>query len=248
MDIATLFDLEDTLVQTPWSNHRHVLEFRRKTREKLIALGIPRSLLEGIERATIMRNKALDYVDKSFCKTKAERFRCEMDEFLSHYEIDSAKKSKLFPETISTLERLRESESKMGLITNTSIKAVNYVFELHGLKEYFDVVVTRENVKKLKPDPEGILLTVKKLRVTRFVMVGDLILDIVATKSAKGIAILVKRDLKQSNSQDTFKSLPAEVLREVKKTIDAKAYIRADYVVQSLAEVPNIVQSLEYQV
>lgn len=218
MAVAVLFDLEDTIVQTPWANRQYVLEFRRKTKEKLIELGIPPSLLEGTERATMMRNKSIEYVEKNLTKTDAEKIHLEMEKFLSKYELDSAKKSKLFPETIQTLETLRKLGAKIGLVTNTSIKAVNIVFQTHSLKDYFDVVVTRENVKKLKPDPEGILLAVKKLDVKNFFMVGDLVHDVIATKSANGSSILVKR-----NS-------------------DEKMNFEADYVVQSLNEIITIIQ------
>lgn len=90
MTVAVLFDLEDTLIQTPWSDWQRVLEFRRKTREKLITLGIPFSVLERIERATLMRNKAFEYAEKNFIKTETEKFHQEMDKFFSEYELDSA--------------------------------------------------------------------------------------------------------------------------------------------------------------
>ena len=137
MTLAVLFDLEDTLVQTPWADHQHVIEFRRKTKEKLLELGIPSSVLEGIERATLMRNKAIEYVEKNLTKADAERIYQGMEEFLVRYELDSAEKSKLFPETISTLEKLRKFRMKIGLVTNTSMKAVDTVFQLHDLKIHF---------------------------------------------------------------------------------------------------------------
>jgi beta-phosphoglucomutase-like phosphatase (HAD superfamily) len=61
-----------------------------------------------------------------------------------------------------------------ALIINTSAKAVNTVFQTYSLEPYFDVVITRECVKRLKPDPEGILLAVKQLGGNKFFMVGDL--------------------------------------------------------------------------
>jgi hypothetical protein len=100
MALAVLFDLEETLIQTPWSNRQHVLEFRANTRQQLIKLGIPTSLFEGIERATIMRNKASDYVEQHFSKAETVRFNQEMEKFLSLYEQDSANQSKLFSQTI----------------------------------------------------------------------------------------------------------------------------------------------------
>jgi len=242
MTVAVLFDLEDTLVQTPWADHEHVLEFRRKTKEKLIELGIPPSVLEGIERATIMRNRASEYIEQNFSQAEAVRFRLEMEKFLSQYELDSARKSKLFPDTIPTLETLKKLGTKLGLITNTSAKAVSVIFQAHSLEKYFDVVVTRERVKKLKPDPEGILLAVKELGVKRFFMIGDLVLDIVAAKSAEGNVILVKRYPEQSDSQDLFKRLPAEILEKAKKSF-GRGNLQPDYVVQSLSEVPMIVST-----
>jgi len=219
MAVAVLFDLEDTLVQTPWADHQHVIEFRRKTKEKLIELGIPPSVLEGIERATIMRNKASEYIEKNLTKANAKKIHQEMERFLSLYELDSAKKSKLFPETIPTLEKLRKVGIKMGIVTNTSMKAVDTVFRLHGLKSFFDVVVTREKVKKLKPDPEGVLLAIEELGAKSFFMVGDLAHDALAAENANGTSIIVNRSLEE------------------------KLDFHADYFVQSLSEVPTIVQT-----
>jgi FMN phosphatase YigB (HAD superfamily) len=88
MNVAVLFDLEDTLVKTPWSNHQHVLDFRRNTRDKLTHLGIPKTVLEGIERATIMRNVAPEYVERRFGEAKARIYRREMERFLNRYELD----------------------------------------------------------------------------------------------------------------------------------------------------------------
>jgi phosphoglycolate phosphatase len=242
-DVAVLFDLEDTLVQTPWSSHQHVVEFRRCTRKKLMDLGVPAVVLEGIERSTILRNKALEYVERHFDEAAAKRFRREMDRFLSRYELDSVKRSRLFDETISTLETLKRLGVKMGLVTNTSKKAVDVVFQMHGLREYFDVVVTRESVRRLKPAPEGILLAVKKLGVTYFFMVGDLMLDLLATRDAKGVAIIVVRQPEKVDFQDLSKGLPAVVLKEDQRTFEERRDLKADYVIQSLTEVPEIVEA-----
>lgn len=215
---AVLFDLEETLVQTPWADHEHVTEFRRKTKKKLIELGIPSGVLEGVERATIMRNKASEYIEKNLTKANAQKIYQEMEKFLIQYELDSARKSKLFPETIPTLEKLRKLGVKLGIVTNTSMKAVDTAFRLHGLKGYFDVVVTREKMKKLKPDPEGILLAVNKLGATNFFMVGDHVRDALAAKGANGKSITVKRSFEE------------------------KIDFQTDYVVQSLSEIPKIVE------
>jgi phosphoglycolate phosphatase len=240
-DVAVLFDLEDTLVQTPWSSHQHVLEFRRRTREKLVDLGVPATVLEGIERSTILRNKAWEYVERYFDRVATERFRREIEKFLNRYELDSAKKSRLFDETFSALENLRKLGVRIGLVTNTSRRAVDIVFQTHGLKEYFDVVVTRESVTRLKPDPEGILLAAEKLGASHFLMVGDLVLDLLAAKNAKGVAVIIVRDPKKSDFQDLLRSLPAEALKGAKRTFEESGHLQPEYIIQSLTEVLAIV-------
>lgn len=237
---TVLFDLEDTLVQTPWLDPQHVVEFRHRTRQKLVDLGVPSIVLAGIERATIMRNKASEYVEQKFSKAETERFKLEMEKFLCRYEQDSAERSRLFPDAVSALKRLRRLGVRMGLVTNTSAKAVNTVFQMFNLEQYFDVVITRECVKRLKPDPEGILLAVKQLGGNKFFMVGDLAVDVLAAKTAKALAILVRIPGK-SDSQDLFKSLPSEVLEKAQSLLDGKSDLSPDYVIQSLDELPAIV-------
>jgi HAD superfamily hydrolase (TIGR01549 family) len=239
--VTVLFDLEDTLVQTPWSNYQHVVEFRHRTKQKLVSLGIPPMILAGIERATTMRNKASEYVEQKLSRAKTENFKLEMEKFVGHYEEDSAEKSRLFPDTIPTLRKLRRLGIKMGLVTNTSAKATSIIFQMHGLRKYFDVVITRENVKRLKPDPEGILLALKQLGANKFFMVGDLALDILAARGANGLTILLKRP-KQSDSQDLFRSLPTEVLEKTESFREQGNGLRANYVIQSLEEIPAIIQ------
>jgi HAD superfamily hydrolase (TIGR01549 family) len=219
MTTAVLFDLEGTLVQTPWEDPQHVLEFRLQTRRKLIQLAISPSLLEGIEPSTLMRNKASEYVEKNFSKADVQAYHKGLAEFLRRYEVEAAENSKLFAETVSTLEELRKGGAKMGLVTNTSREAVEIVFQLHSLKGYFDVVVTREDVKRLKPDPEGILQAVRRLGADGFFMIGDLALDVLAARNADGTSVFVKR------------------------SIEGQISVHADHVVRSLKDIPSIVQT-----
>jgi len=221
--VAVLFDLEGTLVQTDrafWRDNSIVQEFRRLTREKLIELGIPPKALGETKTYTLMRNKAVEYVEENFSEEEAKIFLQKMDEFLEKYEMGSARGSELFPDAIPALRGLRALGYKLGLITNTSRKAVECMFSLHGIREYFDVVITREDVKKFKPEPEGIQLALKKLGERDFVLVGDLIYDASAAETAGGLSIKVNRN-------------PPRELD-----------FHADYTVQSLEEIVSIIEAI----
>ncbi len=228
-ELVVLFDLEDTLVETPWADRQHVLEFRRETRSRLVELGIPEDLLAPIERSTLMRNVAEEYANAHFSLSARTRYHEDLAKFLSGYEMDSAEKSVLFPDAIPTLKELRRNRTRIGLVTNTSRIAVNRILEKNDFSKLLDCVVTRDDVSKLKPDPEGIILAAQILRTKSFYMVGDLMLDVLAAKKAGGKALLLRRGGHGHPSE----SAPIEYNEAPQK---------ADYVISSLREIPKIIQ------
>jgi len=96
--VAVLFDLEGTLVRSVENDQKAVLDFRIKRREKLLELGIPSAELGNVVKSTLMRNRALEHVEKHFTKQEAGRFHLEMDRFLKAFELSWARDSEIFPE------------------------------------------------------------------------------------------------------------------------------------------------------
>jgi phosphoglycolate phosphatase-like HAD superfamily hydrolase len=218
---AALFDLEGTLVRSPADRKDIIREFRISTKKKLVELGIPSCELKGLGKSTaVLRNKAFEYVESNFGLKEAQHFHFEIDKFLKTYELNWAKRSMPFPETLLVLGQLTDLELKMAIVTNTSREAAEQMLSMHQLSEFFDVVITREDVKKLKPEPEGISLALRKLNAKDFFFVGDQELDSLATKKAGGISIILNRSSSGKKSH-------------------------ADYVVQSLWEIPNFVSSYD---
>lgn len=77
----------------------------------------------------------------------------------------------------------------MGIVTDTSKKAAKYQIDV-----FHEVVVTRENVRRLKPDSEDITTTLEILREKKFVFVGNSSYDHLAAKNAGGHSITIKRN------------------------------------------------------
>ncbi len=217
---AILFDLEGTLVQSIESDQKAVVEFRIKTKEKLVSLGIPLGKLDGITTSTLMRNRASEYGEENFSEKELKRFQREMDRFSKKSELYWANRSKIFSDTAPVLGRLKRAGYKMGIVTNTSREAANRILTTHKLKALFDVVVTRNDVKRLKPDPEGVRLALKKLRKQQFVFVGDSVHDSQVAKNAQGMPIIInRRQLKSSE-------LPAK------------------HQIRSLIEIPDLIRNV----
>lgn len=64
------------------------------------------------------------------------------------------------------LEDARREGLKIGLASSSSHAWVTGYLEQHGIIDYFDCIVTRDLVQKVKPDPELYLLALDKLQVS----------------------------------------------------------------------------------
>jgi pyrophosphatase PpaX len=72
------------------------------------------------------------------------------------------------------------------LVTNTPKKNVHRILEYFHLSNYFDVIVTGDDVKRGKPDAEIVLEACEKLKTKpeNAILVGDTETDFMAGKSA----------------------------------------------------------------
>ncbi len=109
------------------------------------------------------------------------------------------KEIRVFPEARKILESLSK-KIKLGLITNNRSGVVHKILEYSNLKNYFDVIVTGDEVDKGKPDPEMIIKACKSLGLdsSEVIVVGDTRSDVLAGKSAgcTVVGLNVKSDFK----------------------------------------------------
>jgi phosphoglycolate phosphatase-like HAD superfamily hydrolase len=82
---------------------------------------------------------------------------------------------------------------RLGLVTTRGQRDVLAFLEQHGLTSVFDVVVTRESTRRLKPHPSPVLLAARQLGlpVQACVMVGDTVVDVRAARAAGAWSVAV---------------------------------------------------------
>lgn len=81
-----------------------------------------------------------------------------------HIYKDLAKtESKMIEGVRDFLTMLEENSVLMAICSGSLLTEVEMVLEDTGLRHLFEVIVSGEQVKKGKPDPEGFLLTLKRL-------------------------------------------------------------------------------------
>ncbi|HLE30336.1 MAG TPA: HAD-IA family hydrolase [Anaerolineales bacterium] len=92
---------------------------------------------------------------------------------------------RVFPGLRETLETLRARGAQLGIVTG-SREGVFQPLRENGLLGFFGAVVTGKDVRRRKPDPEGLLKCVATLgvRPDEAVYVGDTPLDVQASRAA----------------------------------------------------------------
>lgn len=92
----------------------------------------------------------------------------------------------LYDTAADLLSALHSSGKKIGLVTTTRPNTLDVVMDRHNIRALFDVIVTGQDVRHTKPDPEGILLALDRLHVqpARAIMLGDTHNDILAARNA----------------------------------------------------------------
>ena len=84
------------------------------------------------------------------------------------------------------LEQLKSKGIKMGIATSNNRSMVDVVLESLGMKNFFEVITTSDEVKKGKPAPDVYLTTAKLLNVEpkHCLVFEDVVAGIIAGKSA----------------------------------------------------------------
>jgi pyrophosphatase PpaX len=114
-----------------------------------------------------------------------------------------------FETVFETIQTLRDKGFKLGIVTTKIRATVEMGLKLTKLDQFFDVVVTLDDVKNAKPDPEPLLKALDLLgsKPEEAIMVGDNHHDILGGKNAgtktAGVAWSMKgRDYIKSHNPD----------------------------------------------
>jgi HAD superfamily hydrolase (TIGR01509 family) len=90
----------------------------------------------------------------------------------------------MYPDTKKTLQQL--STYRKAVITNTPTDCARQILKKFDITSYFDTIVTSDDVKKAKPDPEIVFNACTRLKVhpSTVLLVGDTDSDVTAGRAA----------------------------------------------------------------
>ncbi|MFZ5974390.1 MAG: HAD family hydrolase [Bacillota bacterium] len=144
--------------------------------------------------------------------------------FVKYYNENCDVYTALYPGVLETLQRAKEIGIKMGLATMKVRKATLKICDTLGVSQYFDTVVTPEDVEKPKPDPESIFKILDAVGSTpdKAVLIGDTKTDILTAQNSKMDCAVVPYGY--GNFEDMKRANPTYIIENVREIIDIILY------------------------
>jgi HAD superfamily hydrolase (TIGR01549 family) len=131
---------------------------------------------------TVFFGPTEDVILKQWCPNNYEEARKDYYDF---YE-KNHKMADLYPGIIEVLDLLKEKNILLSIYTGKGREASVITLQKLKIYDYFDLIITGDEVKEHKPSPEGITLFLERFNLPKeqVLMVGDSPVDIKAARSA----------------------------------------------------------------
>ncbi|UCC65463.1 MAG: HAD family phosphatase, partial [Anaerolineae bacterium] len=143
---AVIFDLDGTLVQLTIDFD----QMRTAVLEIVACYGVAMDARQqGLLTLELIADVTAGMVRRS--PERAARFKAEANGAIEAIEVEAARRADLLPGVPELLLWLREQGLKLGIITRNCRTAAGKVLDSLGL--LIDVVLTRDDVPAVKPDP-----------------------------------------------------------------------------------------------
>ena len=205
---TVLFDFDGTLMETN-------IDFAQM-RRGIDCLGLeygvsPEPGLYVLESLEDIFEKLLRRDEKSTtcCQLvhRAKEFRRRAEKLIVDIETEAATRARTLPGVEKALRELKHKGIKIGIVTRNCRSGVMKSAEMTDF--IYDLILTRDDVEKVKPDPQHLLDALSRLdsEPDRALMVGDHPMDILAGKRAgmKTAAVLT------SNSSADFEEVAPDL-------------------------------------
>lgn len=197
---AVLFDLDGTLIISKIDFYAMTQGVADMAKE----YGIEDPILNQIDVL-----HSIQFCMRNLNPKDASIFQMKSEQLLVDIELSAAKDARPADGALELLQRLTDAQIKVGIVTRNCREYAELVLANYPLPH--DLLLTRNDVTKTKPDPEQLLLALKtfQIRPELSLMVGDHQMDIEGGKRAgmKTAGILLP-----SRPEDFFDGMKPDIL------------------------------------
>ena len=196
---CVIFDLDGTLTQT---NELIYATFNHVTKKYIDKVFTP------MEITAMFGPPEEDAVEKIIGK---EHIDDAMDDFYSFYESHHARMATLYNGTREILEFLKNRGLLLAIFTGKGKRSALITLEKVGIKNYFDLIVTGNDVENHKPSADGIrkVMTRFGLDPGEVLMVGDAVSDV---KAAHEAGVRIAAVVWDSYAKEKVVAMPVDYL------------------------------------
>ena len=209
---AVIFDLDGTLAEF----NLDYKTARAEVKRSLVNRGFPASVFSTNESIFEMLKKAKVYM-RNNGRTEQD-FLTLQNHVLSialKHELKAARETSLLPGVLETLKALKRMDLRLAIFTINSKKSTDLILDNFHLRQFFDAIITREAVSKVKPDPLHLATALKELDLNsgEVIVVGDSVVDMKSAKELKAVAVAMApgdglaRKLNQAGAIHTIRSI-----------------------------------------
>ncbi len=214
MDIRlVVFDLDGTLLgaEEPFSS------IKQKLRNRLMDMGIEESVIGELTPMYESLKRISTETGVPFEELHAVLVSLEKERMYRSFPFEGVRE---------LLEFITSRNIKIALMTRSSREAAELGLKRNGLYDFFDILVSREDVplEDLKPNPGQLLRITRELGVppSKVMVIGDHGYDVMAARAAGSISILVTS---QSSGRMSF-NVHAEPHFRVSAVKDVKPLLK----------------------
>ena len=211
MTKALLFDFDGTLLDT---NELIIQTFMHVLNKRFPGQYEPKDCVK--------------FIGPSLTETFTDIAPNEVEELIKEYRewnhIHHDELVKEYEGVVETLEKLKEMGLRLVIVSTKRRETIARGLDIMGAAHLFEFVIGIDDVTHVKPDPEPILLAIKKLGVAKeeVIMIGDNSHDILGGKNAgvrtAGVAWALKgRDFLQQFNPDYMLEHMSDLISIVKE-------------------------------
>jgi HAD superfamily hydrolase (TIGR01509 family) len=213
--VSFLFDLDGTLVD---SVYQQVAAWQQALHAANIELSVWRIHRRIGMSGGLFTEMLLREIDR---QVSAEQL-AEMHRQHAQAYAGLAKWVRPLPGAAALLEHLTRTRIPWAISTSGQMSTAKYNLEILGLDSARTVVITRDDVRRGKPDPDLFIAAAERLHVNvaSAVIVGDSIWDMLAARRARGLGVGLlsggygEDELERAGAIRVYED-PADLLRHI---------------------------------
>ncbi|TET31186.1 MAG: HAD family hydrolase [Candidatus Heimdallarchaeota archaeon] len=215
-ELALIFDFDNTLIKSNINFPAMKISMARAAKKHGLDFGNEEDIPHRYTAGNI-----IDQVEE-FDKKNDTQLVTELWGLVEKFERLGMENISIDEDVLQMLEYLKKKGISASILTNNAKKPTIEVLERFNISDYFDIVIAREDVKKMKPDKEGLEVIVQKLKLNldKVIFVGDSWVDGVAAVNAKIRFILFNEKLLDSNKYNIKIWKHVQTMNELVELLD----------------------------